>query len=561
MAGGFKMVKKLALLATLLACTGGGGPMGGSGPVGGALDSGGNYAAGPVSLPSPGTLNKNLIVCDNVSGPRVECRGSDGAAPANAKIKLTVYSRFSAIQKSWTDYIIPSAHALVGNTDFCDANQTGAFGQAGECSVVAAAGEKVGLCVAAPDNSCAGPELVLTVPVEGGSVSGGTGTIKSLSVDPDGSIILGRAPAKKSWSWTDLFFGTAHAEPTSSAPVLAIPPAVASTCVGLMVATAGPTAYQAPAGKFLVIKKKVGSGEPVDLFQIPGQQEDLTALYSGDINKQAFIVVALKNTIYMIPKDSMTVAAQIYFPGNIRSMEPAMYSLDLRVDVPKGQPSRYDVSKDYAATCQDTPESLAFTSADSFGRAEATQPDAEHGQVTRSISGGVGLNEGTGEYNVYLRSTGFTNVDEWDAEVYRQPGRLKNFQILSMTVERVVVAVLDPEQNRIVTIKVNVEGERNVVAAPITLGGITTMPVAMAVYDAKLFFLDSGEQGAQAVLVPFTVSEEGQVALSPAQAKFANLGPIVVNSIHWDKATREFVVYDAASADIVRFSPTAFGSR
>ncbi|HKX13050.1 MAG TPA: hypothetical protein VJP40_07850, partial [bacterium] len=129
-----------AALTLLWACSGGaGGPMGGSGPVGGALDSGGgNYAAGPVSLPSPSTLNKNLIVCDNVPGPRVECRGSDGAAPANARIKLTVYSRFSAIQKSWTDYFIPSAQALVGNTDFCEANATGAFGASGDCSVVAA---------------------------------------------------------------------------------------------------------------------------------------------------------------------------------------------------------------------------------------------------------------------------------------------------------------------------------------------------------------------------------------------------------------------------------------
>src|SRR5918996_3595362 len=94
----FGFLKRTLLLAALVACSGGGGPMGGSGPVGGALDSsGGNYAAGPVSLPSPSTLNKNLIVCENVAGPRVECRGSDGAASPNARIKLTVYSRFSAL--------------------------------------------------------------------------------------------------------------------------------------------------------------------------------------------------------------------------------------------------------------------------------------------------------------------------------------------------------------------------------------------------------------------------------------------------------------------------------
>src|SRR5262249_28769443 len=126
-------------LALFWACSGGG-P--GGGPTGAALDSG-NYAAGPVSVPETTMLNKGLIVCESVLGPTVECRGSAGAAPPNARLKLTVYARLAQAEHGWTDYLLPSAAAFPGSTDFCNAKADGSFGQAHDCSVIASAGERI----------------------------------------------------------------------------------------------------------------------------------------------------------------------------------------------------------------------------------------------------------------------------------------------------------------------------------------------------------------------------------------------------------------------------------
>lgn len=195
---------KSLLCLTLVACAGSGPgdlstPIDGSASVGG----GGNYAAGPVSLPAPATLNKNLIVCENVAGPTVVCRGSAGAAPAFAKVNVSVHPAGFA---SWRDKLeslfIGTANAA-GFSVVVTADGSGAF----SATVEAVKDEVIQIQVGST-------RLLLTVPEELGSVSGASGTMKNMTVDSDGNIWFSRqeaAPKRIAFRWTSLFFSEAQA--------------------------------------------------------------------------------------------------------------------------------------------------------------------------------------------------------------------------------------------------------------------------------------------------------------------------------------------------------------
>lgn len=198
---------KSLLCLSLVACAGSGpgdlsNPIDGSASVGGPV-GGGNHAAGPVSLPAPATLNKNLIVCENIAGPNVVCRGSAGAAPAFAKVTVSVHPAGFA---SWRDKLqsifIGTAHAA-GFTTIVSADASGAF----SATVEAVKDEVIQIQVG-------GTRLLLTVPEELGTVSGSTGTMKNMTVDSDGNIWFSRresAPKKMAFRWTSLFFSEAQA--------------------------------------------------------------------------------------------------------------------------------------------------------------------------------------------------------------------------------------------------------------------------------------------------------------------------------------------------------------
>jgi hypothetical protein len=558
------------LLAVLTACSGGGGPMGGTGPVGGSLDAGGNYAAGPVSLPSPATLNKNLIVCENVAGPRVECRGSDGAAPAKAHIKLTVYSRFSANHKSLMDYLIPSAHALVGNTDFCEANAAGAFGATGDCSVVAAAGEKVGICVANSSNVCAGPELLITVPVEGATASGSSGTIKSMSVDQNGDIIVGKAPMAKPWwkslSFSGLFFGTAQAE-LRSAPLLTPSAPVNAACsIGILQA---PTAYQAPADSTVTIRKRNPDESFTDLFSLPGSQDDLGPIYAGPIGNPSFIAVALKNTLYIVSRESSQPVATRVFPAPIKQLGKvaAASALSVYLSVPKGAVGLYNVAPDtFDTQCVTSAEVYSFTNPDSFTEilGHYTPPgDGYRVPLPFRIHGGVGYVLNSEDYQVIFRQEAQGDIPAWDGTVHSQATMLKDLQFLYVSPTKVVAVVLDPEANRILLIaRQIVSGETTV--TPVSLAGYAETPVAMRLIERyfgtpRLLLLDSGERGARAVTVPVTGLDNGEVALHPIRSQSKSLGAIVANALEYggDRSS-DWVTYDLVSGDVTRFDPNTF---
>lgn len=546
----------------------------GGGPVGGSLDSGGNYAAGPVSLPSPSTLNKNLIVCENVAGPRVECRGSDGAAPADAHLKLTVYSRFSAIQKSWTDYLIPSAQALVGNTDFCDANATGAFGQSGDCSVVAASGEKIGICVTADNTNCAGPELVITAPVEGGTASGSSGIIKSLSVDPDGNIIFGSrpVPAKKSFSWLSLFMGTAQAQPVE-VPLLTPPAATGSSCPIASDFVGNPAAaYQAPADQTITLKTRAaGSTTVVELFRLAGSQTDLKAVYVGTIGNLRVYAVALQNTVYLIARDGLNIFARIVFPAPVKDFDVST-EFAVSLDVPKGKPSRFKIAADtFIAECDAEAVSTALSNPNSFavGMGHYTPP-GEGYRVPQSIwvYAVAGLYASDQVYKVHIQHNGFGVAPDdvysaWEGAIYQQAGPIKDVQVLSVNDYRAVVGVLDPEANRLIFITHIFPGGDNQVTT-FSLAGLAEVSVAMALVnefasEPKLLLLDSGERGSKALLLPLTIGEDGVVTVNTASAKVKDLGAIVVKDLErGERRTGDWITYDLITSNVVKFNPSEF---
>ncbi|MCC6272515.1 MAG: hypothetical protein IT572_03525 [Deltaproteobacteria bacterium] len=554
------------ILATLLACSGGAGP-GAEGMAGGPMDGSGNYAAGPMSLPAPSIINKGLVSCENVPGPTVQCRGTAGAVPANARVKLTVYGRHIAAAPHWSDWLVSSAQAVPGNTSICNANGAGAFGLAGECSVIAATGEKIGICVASGD-ACVSAELLLTVPVEGGIVSGATATIKSMATTPDGYIIFGRRaePRKESafaFRWTDLFFGTARAQEAEGAPKLTLPAAVAASCPGNPNAQVDlAETYKAPEGQWLTIKaQKVGAVQ--ELFQLPGTQDDLQAINADKIGNFGYISVAMKNTLTIVHRDSRRPMAQVVFPAPIKSMRGGGAEMEVFLEVPKGEPSMYEVKADsFETQCVETVESITLTRPISFSRSTGQYlPPGGGFRVPQpfAVSGVVGENEPTADFQLVYSQEGRGNIPAYEGVIHRQATPLKDFYILAVTQERAQMAALDPAANRILFFSRDlVSGENHMTS--MSLEGITSNPVALKLvneprYPYFFVVLDSGEQGAKAVRIPLNRRVEGG-ELQPylAGVRSVDLGPIVADTLELNQiGVWEWATFDRVGGQVKTF--------
>lgn len=551
-------------IAALLACSGGAGP--GADGLGGSLD--GNYAAGPMSLPAPSIINKGLVICENVAGPTVECRGSAGAVPANSRVKLTVYDRFASASPSWTRWLMSEAKALPGNTDFCDANGSGAFGQSGDCSVLASTGEKIGICVA-KGNDCISAELVLTVPVEGGVVSGATGIIKSLSTTPDGVIIFGQktqpsqAMEKKSaLSWVNLLIGTAQAQEVAVAPKLTFPPAVAAQCIGNPnVSVDATSSYKPGEDQWLTIKSQKGNVVS-ELFQVPGSQDDLQTINADNIGNVNFISIAMKNTLFLVARLSKQPVAQIVFPAPIKAMHEGGSGLEVLLEVPKGEPSQYSVKTDsFETSCVETNESMALTRPISSSRTIGHYlPPGEGFRVpqTFGVSGAVGEYAPTGEYQMVFSQQGIGDIPEWNGVLLRQTTPLKDFFVTNVSQQRAQMAALDPAGNRIVFVTRDlVSGESQV--TPLSLVGLAVNPVAMKFvkYDRYPNFfvvLDSNEHGAKAVMIPTTSQENGELQANLANARSVDLGPIVADTLEMSQmAMWEWATFDRVGGQVKTF--------
>jgi len=553
-----------ALVSGLLACSGG--PAGSGAISGGALDAGGNYAAGPMSLPAPSIINKNMIYCDNVAGPTVECRGTAGAVPANSRIKLTVYDRFSD-RRSWTDWLLPSANAFPGNFDFCNANAAGAFGQTGgDCSVVAMTGEKIGICIASGD-TCASPELVLTVPVEGGTSSGASGVIKAMSASPDGSVIIirrseGPARTQLAFRWTDLFFGTAQAQEAASVPTLTPPAAQIAACSNPNVSGHFGAAYVAPKDQVVTVKSQK-DGTTKELFKLPGSQDDVSAVNADRIGNIAYVSVGLKNTLFIVDATAYHPMAQIVFPAPIKSMRGGSSFLEVLLQVPKGDPAVYHVAADsFDTACVDTAESRALTGPNSFVQNVVNFQPPGAGYLVPipfNVYGSVGKNESTGDFQVYYRQDEVPSfLPAYENFPYHQATLMKDFQFLSVTQDRMVGVVLDPGANRLIFVVRDLASGDNRVL-PVSLEGVTTSPVTMRMLtrysgDPLLVLMDSGERGAKAVMIPVNLGGTDP-QLSLREIKSMDLGPIVADSLELTQPrTYQWATFDRVAGQVVTFS-------
>jgi len=554
------------LLLWVMACSGGAGP-GGEGVNGGALDSG-NWAAGPVSLPAPTMINKAMVYCDNVPGPTVQCRGDDGAAPHNARIRLTVYPRFASAEPGWSDWLIPTARALSGNVDFCDANAAGGFGQTGDCAVIASAGEKIGICVAS-GNNCIGSEILMTAPVDGGTSNGSAAPIKALSTTPDGFIIFGnkapKEPTRKlAFDWSSLLLGNAWAQEAEPIPDLTPAAPTAALCAGHPQSQADVSAaYKVPAGEWTTIKQQKGSAGSQALFRFPGRQDDLNAVNADNIGNINYISLAFKNTLYIVVRETRRPIATIVFPAPIKSMNGDGAMLSVFLEVPKGDPSQFQVAADsFDTNCSLSTESIGLTRPNSMDHniGQYVPPgEGFHVPIPFEVSGSVGEQAGTAEYLVLYRQEGAGTISPYEGMVFRQRDLLKDFIIVSVTPERALMVVLDPTGKRVVFISRNPEtGDTQ--NYPVSLESIATFPVTMKLIkpfrgSPQLMLLDSGETGAKAWWIPMQVDEGVPPTLNLRAAQSVDLGPIVADTLERiEPATlNQWTTFDRVAGQVKTF--------
>jgi hypothetical protein len=376
-----------------LACAGSGpgaGPIDGSASVGGSV-GGGNYAAGPVSLPTPVTINKNLIVCENVAGPTVECRGSAGAVPPYSRVTVSVHpAGFASWREKLQSVFIGTAHAA-GFSIIVNADGTGAF----TATVEASKGEVIQIQVGAS-------RLLLTVPDELGSVSGSTGTMKNMTVDSDGNIwFSGRpAPAKKvGFRWTSLFFSEAQAatvepggmatdsqrvlfnEPPSLAnePELSVGQGRIGEAVvmpernpeGASCGVAADTATELSADAAVATRCEVkrlaaGSDAPEVVASFPGcVQGDIRFIrpvrkYDNAAVPHNYIMVGIRRSIYVVNVDQVPgqIVKRTVFPSEVLSADDLGDNVYVTLNgdsLPDSAPKIYLVSKvswgNFASSC------------------------------------------------------------------------------------------------------------------------------------------------------------------------------------------------------------------
>ncbi len=548
---------------------------------------GGQWAAGPMSIPAPVTINKGMIYCDNIPGPTVECRGSPGAAFPNARIKLTVYSRFSDA-RDWSDFVVKTAHAFPGSTDFCNADGTGAFGLApGDCSVTATAGEKVGVCVAGAGSSCAGPEHIVVVPVEGGTVSGASAVTKGMSVTPSGEVLSVRRWPKPSESrikgiLSILWISSAHAE-EPAVPVLTVPSPTAALCEDRPPVEL-PSTDQGADSTFISVKKKILDNPFTEFFKFPGDPEKVVTIFSHQLTNRDYFSIAAGNRLYLIHADSLTMLKQFFFPFPIKGLSKTVdfASLDVTLkNVTDGGPSLYRVvefmdneSVNHRAECAQTTEANSFTTPLGFDSATGKYfPPIAGAIVPISFKINAGVGEFEGRHRIYYRQDAFGSNPAWEGSIYEQNSILKDIKFLAVrpaeadrqTSTRVIFAVLDPDQNRILFFNRKLNGGDQTVT-PFSLEGYTTAPVLMGYHSVlaysdenpRLVILDSGDQGATAVVFPFTISNSGEVNLLTRHAQRTSLGPVVVNSLERvdirGGLTPQWITYDQLTGNVVRFT-------
>lgn len=552
------LIFKSFLFLSLLACAGSGpgaGPIDGSASVGGPV-GGGSYAAGPVSLPSPVTINKNLIVCENVAGPTVECRGSAGAVPPYSRVTVSVHpAGFASWRDKLESFFLGTAHAA-GFSTIVNADGTGAF----TATVEASKGEVIQIQVT-------GSRLLLTVPEELSSVSGSAGTMKNMTVDSDGNIwFSGRtAPAKKKigFRWTSLFFSEAQAatvEPEESVESQRIspyePPSLANAPVysfshgrisesvllperspeGASCGVAADTAAELSADAAVTTRCEVkrlaaGSDTPEVVASFPGcVQDDIRFIrpvkkFDNAAVMHSYILVGIRRSIYVVNVDQTPgrILKRTVFPSDVLSADDLgdnVYVTLSGESLPESESKIYLISKvswgNFAASCVNT-TGFEDDFAAYSGLQSVVSVDTWGSQFALAGSYAEGFRILTGSSSLeFIYSTA-------PKEIFRSPYPLE-VAILERNWEmtRNVFAVLAAAEKKLYLVEDYraVEDGRYVNRIAVYTFDLSdySVPYSLKVDrdNDQLAFLDRGPSGTRLVILPFRADSGAEVDLASA---------------------------------------------
>jgi hypothetical protein len=161
--------------------------------------------------------------------------------------------------------------------------------------------------------------LLLTVPIEGSSVSGSSGTIKLLTVDPDGNTWMSRNESipsrpRRAWSWKSLFISEAQAASTEPSPRYA-------DCAGQAVdRPALQSEIDSVSGNAVIRRNLAGQGEIVDAISLPHlQQADVRVIRPFQVGPEKYLAVGAGQRLFIL---RVTNPEQVQWVQEIRYPYP-----------------------------------------------------------------------------------------------------------------------------------------------------------------------------------------------------------------------------------------------
>lgn len=514
----------LACGLILAACSGGVG--GGGTPGGGEL---GNWAAGPMSIPAPASVNKSLIYCDNITGPEVACYGKPGAVDPGAKVTITVKPIGYTWMDIWEILWASRAYAVPGFTAFGMADGAGAFGP---IKVLAVEKEvlEIQSCIA---QGCS-HKLLLKVPAEGGSVSGSTGTMKNLQIDPgSGDGFHSRRQDKPSWDWTSLFIASAQASPStyvlppeSVQFQVQLPPVPTynATCTEQPASWATlPRALEKDPGCY-VMRVKASSPDVSERYMaIPGceSQDDIQVirLFKGNADNKNHLAVGVKNWLYLIKVDAAAppqILRRIAFPYEVHdvfSVENHLLVFLGGENIPNDARRFYTITNnaDWEAACWGTNLSGALN-----GLKDIVSSDGSGGGFSFVGAYPSGT---TTTYKVFHGS--FTDWDLIDAGVYMIYQSTHPLEVAALpNTTKAHYAVLDKTDKKLVFIQWDKpwNGRGTATSQDYPLSTLTADGAAVSITEAsnlvgdqerkELAFLDiMDERHSRIIVVPYTLGD------------------------------------------------------
>ncbi|HKY64199.1 MAG TPA: hypothetical protein VJR29_12360 [bacterium] len=483
---------------------------------------GGNYAAGPVSLSTPVTVNKDLIVCENIAGPDVRCRGR---VSPHAKVQLSVHA--PGFSKNFFEGLFLGVAHAAPLSAIVSADANGFF----QAAVGAGPGQAIEIRSAAS-------RLVLTVPQEGESVSGVMGLMKNMTVDSKGSVwfsgVLPPAKPASRFSLAKLFISEAHAETASPSSSIS---EIAASCPGTVppVAPAGE-----PSSRCEIKRLPPGADSPETVASFEGcTQADVRFIRPWEGNDR-WVLAGVRDSVYVVDLEAVPpkVTQRIRFPAPVLGGSPMGGHLYVTVGGAEAAAlSLFRISgpgsEGFQPACV-LGESLPGKLAVYQGIQEVVSSDTWGSQF-------VSVGRFTGDYRVLTGA--LSSGDQFKIgpkEIFRSVHRLEaavvtgNFGFSDKGIVRTYFAVLSSEEKKLHII----EDENSLDDSSFSRTQVYSFdlsayvaPYSLAVDRdlMRIAFLDHGPAGARMAVVPLRFTDGVQLDL--AAAKFQELGNVVPSAL------------------------------